>query len=41
MRHNTAAVALAITIAVVALVSALMIGCASPPAATGQVSERR
>ena len=33
MRQQTAAVALAIAIAIVALASALMVGCASPPAA--------
>ena len=37
MRHNTAAVALAVTIAIVALASALMMGCASPPSAASQV----
>jgi hypothetical protein len=41
MRHNTAAVALAITIAVVALVSALMIGCTSAPSAASPVVQRR
>jgi hypothetical protein len=41
MRLNTAALALAITIAVVALVSALMIGCTSVPSAPGQVVQRR
>jgi hypothetical protein len=41
MRHNTAAVALAITIAVIALVSALMIGCTSAPSAAGQLVQPR
>jgi hypothetical protein len=41
MRHNTAAVALALTIAIVALVSALMIGCTSAPSAPGQAVQRR
>jgi len=41
MRHNTAAVALAITIAVVALASALMMGCASPSSASSQVGASR
>jgi len=40
MRHNTAAVALAVTIAIVALASALMMGCASPPSAASQVVQR-
>ena len=36
MRQQTAAVALAITIAIVALASAFMVGCAARPQAASQ-----